>query len=196
MNQTLNYYVKYDEEHNVVPMSLVKMIGFPRMKGNWRQVRTVCCDPDFVKFQNNSTPLKAYMILNKKGEPMSGPIIRKNPPSGVFTSQIEYNICCDDNVLIIAPGITTQPANQTVTVGSPATFNVVATGTDITYQWFQTVGGIDTALTNNASYAGVTTPTLTVTTASGTLESGEYFVKITNVKGTISSTHATLTTTP
>ena len=35
-----------------------------------------------------------------------------------------------------APSITTQPSNQTVTVGSAATFSVVASGTaPLTYQW-------------------------------------------------------------
>src|SRR5205085_12409204 len=36
----------------------------------------------------------------------------------------------------VAPTITTQPANQTVTVGQTAAFNVVATGTaPLSYQW-------------------------------------------------------------
>ncbi|PYT65482.1 MAG: hypothetical protein DMG39_29115, partial [Acidobacteria bacterium] len=40
------------------------------------------------------------------------------------------------NAAAVAPSITTQPANQTVTVGQAATFTVVATGTaPLSYQW-------------------------------------------------------------
>src|SRR5437899_7136286 len=40
------------------------------------------------------------------------------------------------NAAPVAPAITTQPANQTVTAGQTATFTVVATGTGpLNYQW-------------------------------------------------------------
>src|SRR5207245_1331650 len=40
------------------------------------------------------------------------------------------------NAAAVAPTITTQPANQTVTAGQTATFTVVATGTaPLSYQW-------------------------------------------------------------
>src|SRR4051812_33962613 len=120
MIKNLNYFVQYSEDDIVIPMSLKGIRGVPRMKGRWKQVRNVCCDPDFVRFQNNSTPLKAYLILDAKGNPKSGPIIRKHPPKGVYTQQIEYNICCDDNVLIVPPAITTQPEDQEVVEGEEA----------------------------------------------------------------------------
>ena len=40
--------------------------------------------------------------------------------------------------LAAAPAITTHPANATVKVGTPATFNVVASGTaPLTYKWYK-----------------------------------------------------------
>jgi hypothetical protein len=40
------------------------------------------------------------------------------------------------NAVAVAPAITTQPANQAVTVGQTATFSVTATGTaPLSYQW-------------------------------------------------------------
>ena len=53
-----------------------------------------------------------------------------------------------------APSISTQPANQTVTVGSTATFTVVATGTGtLTYQWTKNGAAI-----SGATASSYTTP--------------------------------------
>ena len=55
-------------------------------------------------------------------------------------------------------GITTQPTNQTVCLGSSASFSVAATGTGITYQWMNGT----TILVNGGSFSGVNTATLTI----------------------------------
>jgi Immunoglobulin domain/Immunoglobulin I-set domain len=80
--------------------------------------------------------------------------------------------------------ITTQPANQTVTVGQTATFNVAATGTaPLSYQWQR--GGTNIA---NASGTSYTTPATT------SADSGSKFdVVITNPAGNVTSATATLT---
>ncbi len=59
---------------------------------------------------------------------------------------------------VIAPGITTDPAKQTVSEGLTATFSVVASGTNPQYQWQKGTTDI-----TNATAASYTTP---VTTAS------------------------------
>jgi hypothetical protein len=84
----------------------------------------------------------------------------------------------------VAPTITTQPANQTVTVGQAATFAVAAGGTaPLSYQWQKNgvnIGG--------ATSAGYTTP------ATITADSGSTFaVVVTNTAGTVTSSAATLT---
>lgn len=84
-----------------------------------------------------------------------------------------------------APKITQNPQSTTVTVGSPATFSVTATGSALSYQW--SGNGAQIAGATGASY---TTP---ATTASN---SGESFtVTVSNSLGSQTSTAAVLTVT-
>src|SRR4029077_16564227 len=84
----------------------------------------------------------------------------------------------------VAPTITTQPGNQTVTAGATATSAGVAGGTaPLGYQWQK--NGVNISGATAASY---TTP---VTTTS---DSGSTFaVVVTNTAGTVTSAAATLT---
>src|SRR5437879_31347 len=79
------------------------------------------------------------------------------------------------NAAAVAPAITTQPANQTVTAGQTATFTVVATGTaPLSYQWQK----------NGANLAGATSDALTMS-ATTTADSGSTFaVVVSNIAGT------------
>jgi hypothetical protein len=87
----------------------------------------------------------------------------------------------------VAPTITTQPANQTVTAGQTATFTVVAAGTaPLSYRWQK--NGVNIASATSASY---TTPVTT------TADSGSAFaVVVSNTAGTVTSAAATLTVNP
>jgi len=84
----------------------------------------------------------------------------------------------------VAPYITTQPANQTVTAGQTATFSVAATGTPpLTYRWQK--NGADITGATSSSYS---TP---VTTAA---DDGEMFrVMVSNTAGSVTSNSAMLT---
>jgi hypothetical protein len=87
----------------------------------------------------------------------------------------------------VGPSISTQPANQTVTVGQAATFSVVAAGTaPLTYLW----------LKNNVKISGATSASYTTPqTVSG--DSGATFrVTVTNPVTSITSNPATLTVNP
>jgi hypothetical protein len=88
------------------------------------------------------------------------------------------------NAAAVAPTITTQPANQTVTLGQTATFSVTATGTaPLSYQWQKYSANI-----NGATSASYTTPA----TASG--DNGAKFdVIVSNTVGSQTSAMATLT---
>jgi hypothetical protein len=87
----------------------------------------------------------------------------------------------------VAPSITTQPANQTVTAGQTATFTVVAAGTaPLSYQWQK----------NGVNITGVTTSSYT-TPLTATTDSGSTFdVVVSNTAGTVTSAAATLTVNP
>ena len=84
----------------------------------------------------------------------------------------------------VAPSITQQPSNQTVTAGQTATFSVTATGTaPLSYQWQKGT----TAIAGATSASYTTGPTTTAD--SGT----QYKVVVSNVKGNATSNLATLT---
>lgn len=88
------------------------------------------------------------------------------------------------NPVVVGPVITSQPANQTVTLPQQATFSVSATGTGtLTYQWKK--NGTDIA---GATASSFTTP-LTSLSDNGTL----FRVAVTDTTGTTLSNNATLT---
>jgi Phosphoesterase family/Putative Ig domain/Abnormal spindle-like microcephaly-assoc'd, ASPM-SPD-2-Hydin/Immunoglobulin domain len=91
-----------------------------------------------------------------------------------------------DTAASVAPAITTQPTNQTVTAGQTATFPVVASGTaPLSYQWQR--NGVNISGATAASY---TTPATT------TADSGATFrVVVSTTAGTVTSAAATLTVT-
>jgi hypothetical protein len=83
-----------------------------------------------------------------------------------------------------APAITTQPANQTVTVGDTATFTVAATGTaPLSYQWQK-----GTIAISGATMASYTTPA-TASSDNGT----QFTVVVSNSAGSVTASAATLT---
>ena len=81
------------------------------------------------------------------------------------------------------PAITTQPANQTVNAGQPASFTVVASGPGtISYQWSKDGTPID----------GATAATYSISAASAA-EAGSYTVYVSSAYGNLTSNAATLT---
>ena len=87
----------------------------------------------------------------------------------------------------VAPAITAQPANQTVTVGQSATFTVAAGGTaPLSYQWQK----------NGANISGATAATYT-TPATTSADTGSTFkVVVSNSAGSVASNAATVTVNP
>ena len=83
-----------------------------------------------------------------------------------------------------APSVTTQPKNQTVSVGHAATFSVVAGGTaPLTYQW----------LKNGSSVSGANAASYTTPAATSGENGSTYQVAINNLAGHLTSAAATLT---
>ena len=86
------------------------------------------------------------------------------------------------------PSIVTQPASQFGALGSTITLSVNASGTGpLSYQWFQS--GV--ALVNGGNVSGSTSNILTIT-ALTTNEVATYFVVISNVVGSVTSTNASV----
>ena len=86
----------------------------------------------------------------------------------------------------LAPNITSQPTDETVGAGQPASFTVGATGVpDVAYQWVK----------DGSNLVGQTSAMLTIASASG-LDIGTYSVIVSNVLGSVTSSNAVLTVTP
>ncbi len=86
-----------------------------------------------------------------------------------------------------APSITSQPQNQSVTVGSNATFTVAASGTvPLFYRWY---------FNTNTFLAYATGSSLIVTNVQNT-NAGTYSVVVSNSVGSVFSVYATLTVNP
>src|SRR5205085_11341511 len=83
-----------------------------------------------------------------------------------------------------APYITTQPADQTVTVGQTATFSVVATGTaPLSYQWQK----------NGTAISGATSASYTTPTTTSSDNGAQFVVVVSDSAGSMTSNAATLT---
>jgi YD repeat-containing protein len=84
----------------------------------------------------------------------------------------------------IAAGITTEPAGGPITSGTTRTLTVVATGTQLTYQWYQR-SGTSEVLIGGATSASYTTPPI--------VNDATYFCRITSGTSARDSADATLT---
>ena len=87
----------------------------------------------------------------------------------------------------VAPSITTQPANQTVTAGQTASFTVTASGTTpLSYQWQK----------NGANISGATSSSYTTPPTTSADNGAQFTVVVSNTAGSITSNVATLTVNP
>lgn len=81
-----------------------------------------------------------------------------------------------------APIISTQPSSKTVAAGEMLELTVVATGSELDYQWYH----------NDTELEGKTAATLSIASAS-TADAGSYYCNVTNDCGTIKSSIVTVT---
>lgn len=92
---------------------------------------------------------------------------------------------------VTTPAVTKQPASQTVTPGASVTFDVVATGNGLAYQWQRsTTGGVSWQ-----SISGATSQSYAITPVDATMNGDQYHVIIQNPAGMVVSEAATLTVT-
>ena len=101
-----------------------------------------------------------------------------------------------DNVRIVpgtrtAPKITTEIAAQTLDAGGTATFKVTASGTGLSYKWFQ--DGV--LLSDGGAISGASTATLTVKPAQAS-NAGTYSVLVSDGVGVVGSTAVMTVNTP
>ncbi|MDB6126871.1 MAG: hypothetical protein JWM35_767 [Verrucomicrobia bacterium] len=109
---------------------------------------------------------------------------------------VTLNLTLSPTATLVAPSFATQPASVTLTPGGTAQFTVVANGNLApTLQWQRLPAGTGTwvTLSNSGSYTGVTTATLTVSSAALAMTTDRFRCVATNATGTATSTSAILT---
>ena len=97
-----------------------------------------------------------------------------NPTGSVQSNPVTLSVSTEP--VPPPPGITTQPADTTVTVGSPTALSVVATGDNLFYQWFKNgnlIPGATGASLNfaNAQIGDAASYTVVVSNSSGSITS-------------------------
>ncbi|HEX2748225.1 MAG TPA: N-acetylmuramoyl-L-alanine amidase [Verrucomicrobiales bacterium] len=141
--------------------------------------------------------LEAYPLTNRGVKQDNFTVTTCNPPACLaemmfISNQTEYTLmntpatreneatafykACADflNINPDAPVITTPPGTVTVNPGETAVFSAAATGGSLTYQWRR--NGVN--LTNGGRFAGVTSPSLSITGAAMS-DAGFYTVRVT-----------------
>ena len=132
-----------------------------------------------------TAPLMLSVSVNTAGlttGSSSGNVIVNGPTE--LNSPFAISVTLTVSSGAIAPSITTQPANETVTAGQTATFTMVAGGTaPLGYQWRKNAVNI-----SGATSASYTTPATAATDSGSTFD-----VVVSNTAGSVTSTMATLT---
>jgi kumamolisin len=124
--------------------------------------------------------------------------------NGTYSAGTGYDLCTGIGVpniaalvqtLSSAPYVATQPATQSVATGQSATFTISAGGVaTLTYQWQREPAGTSTwaSLTDNATYTGSTTASLTVANTTTGMTGDQFRCVVTNGFGSATSGSAAL----
>jgi hypothetical protein len=83
----------------------------------------------------------------------------------------------------VSPSITQHPQSSTITAGQSVTLSVAASGTSLTYQWYQGTAGVVT------TPVGTNSPNISVSPGATT----SYWVQVSNACGSVNSAAATVT---
>jgi hypothetical protein len=175
VKNNLDAYVQWTKTHN----SLFILTFDENNGGGTNQIVTVFIG-QMVKIGSYAETINHYTVL-RTIEDMYG--LAHAGAAGSATPILD----CWNTTSPVAPAITTQPANKTVTAGQTAAFSVTASGTTpLTYQWQK----------NNANIGGATAATYTTPATTLAMSGSTYRCVVTNSAGSATSNPATLTVTP
>lgn len=121
-----------------------------------------------IPTQTGTFPISIFAI---------GATIAENSYSSSFTIRV-------DPAVVPTPTIAKQPRSVTIARGGRATLKVVATGSNLTYQWYQGVSGNKAKRVRGARSATFTTPPLKANTS--------YWVEVRSPAGGVNSKTATV----
>src|SRR5207248_1060587 len=143
--------------------------------------------PLSYQWQKNSTAISGATsagyntpAIDRKSDGAQFRVVVSNVAGNVTSNAATLTV----NAAAVAPSITTQPANQTVTVGQTATFKVVAAGTaPLSYQWQK----------NSTAISGATSASYNTPAMASADNGAQFRVVVSNVAGNVTSNAATLT---
>ncbi len=103
----------------------------------------------------------------------------------VLTTGGPCTITSNSSTLTIRPfaNVTGDPTDLTICDGGNGSFSASATGSGLTYQWQENQGSGWNDLSNGGIYSNVTTPTMSLTGAPGTMSGWDYRCKFTVTGG-------------
>ena len=95
----------------------------------------------------------------------------------------------------ISPAISTEPSNKSVTAPNGTSFAISASGSNNSYQWQSNTGSGWSNFTNNSTYSGALTTTLTIISTTVSMSGYQYRCKVSSscTTATVTSNAATLT---
>lgn len=117
-------------------------------------------------------------------------------PPGVISNVVTLNVGSTP------PVISTQPANQVLSVGCTASFNIISPGFGVTYEWQASIdGGSTWSIISNGGtspvYAGATTASISLSNVSLANNNYKYLCVVGNSCGSnVTSTSVSLTVSP
>jgi Secretion system C-terminal sorting domain len=120
---------------------------------------------------DGSTSFNSVAIINSSTYNSGDGYVTISLLDDTLSALVTVNITVDS-----LPEITVHPVNSAIPSGTNTGFTVTATGVGLNYQWQESTnsGTTWTNLTNTAPYSGVTTATLTITAATGSLDAYYY----------------------
>jgi hypothetical protein len=137
---------------------------------------------DGVAITNNPSATTPTLTITNAQISDSGSYTAVVSNSGGSVTSSAVSLTVTDQPVAPPPTITAQPTDTVVTIGSPATLSVTASGENLFYQWYK----------NGAVIAGATGSTLTFPNAQVS-DAGVYTVVVGNSGGTVTSAPARLT---
>jgi sortase (surface protein transpeptidase) len=143
-------------------------------------LRAQYANPDYI---STVVPLTVRNITGVVYNNTTGPVAKLVPRS---LADFETPLC-------IAPVINTETVNRITCEGNSAKFNIVATGTGITYQWQVNTGSGFSDIIVGSPYSGITNDTLDINPADIILDGNLYRCIITGTCGADTSAEVSLT---
>ena len=133
-------------------------------------------------------------IIVSPGATTTYRLLRVRDANGCTVTSPTTNLTGQATVTVRAlPAITTSPVSKVTCEFGMVTFNVAATGSDLTYQWYVDQGAGFTPLTDAGVYIGSATSTLSIFGATRNMNGFVYHAAVTGCSVSVTSANAVLT---